>query len=135
MSAIADPLTRKLRLADSLSCKDALADWERLDTQISEALVNRVALDAQVRSLKAQADEQRDLVALTIEGKNEGERKGKLAQALLGDLPYQETLSQLREAERQLAVLDADVETWKRQTTRLKAMVGYRTEVLRFLAE
>lgn len=132
-----DPATalfrEKLRLSESLNCRDLLADLERVDGQLVALVRGHAELDQQIAAAKGAIAEAETLATVAIEGKNEAERKTNRALALQKDVAYQNACLELRRAEAQLARHDADLDAAKRQARRVEKAIDYRVAALRFL--
>lgn len=132
-----DPATalfeRKLKLAEGLSCRQLLADWDALDAQLDAANRERAECDERVRAAHAQLAEAESLAALTVEGKNETERKARKLQALRDDPTYREAAAAVGDAERRRTEAEADAEALRRQARRVEKAIDYRIAALRLL--
>lgn len=124
----------KLRLADGLNCRDLLADLERADRDLARVLAGQIELDGAVAAAKAALGDAETLAGLSVEGKNEQERRVNRAIALQRDPQYQNAALEVRRAEIRLAEQSAALETAKRAAKRLERTIDYRVAVLRFLA-
>lgn len=119
---------RKLKLvSDSLSCRQLFADLETTDADIDRLGRERIEADQRLTSAQAQLAEAESLASLSIEGKNESERKARKIQLLREDPAYRDAASWLREAERQRDELDVDLESLRRKARRIERNIDYRT--------
>lgn len=126
-------LDRKLKIGESLSCRQLFIDLEEIDAQIEEAARERIALDQLLTASQAQLAEAESLAALTVEGKNEAERKAKKTQLLREDPAYCDALGAVRDAEFKRAEADVLAETLKRKARRIERQVEYRIAALRMI--
>jgi hypothetical protein len=124
---------RKLKLAESLSCRHLFADLEAVDAQIDQALRERVERDQRLAAAQAQVADTEALIALQAEGKNETERKARRTQLLLEDTAYQQALATVRDLDRQRDELDVALESLRRQARRIERQIEYRIAAMRLL--
>lgn len=123
-------LKRKLEIGESLSCRQLFADLEEVDKQIEQASRERIDLDQLYISTQAHLAEAESIASLSVEGKNEAERKAKKTQLLRDDPAYADALSAARDVERQRAEAEVNAEMLKRKARRIERQIDYRTAAL-----
>jgi chromosome segregation ATPase len=133
MAVTHDPLERRLRLGEQLSCRELFAELEQLDEQIV-ALTARVAeLDRVLSYRQGELSDLETLAALGVEGKNEAERKARRIEALRNDATYQAALDLLRSTQAERDRVEAELDAAKRKARRIERRIEYQVAVLRFL--
>lgn len=124
---------RKLKLGEALNCRQLFADWDEIDAQSEQATRDRIDLDQRLTIAQAQAADAECLAALTVDGKNDAERKARKTQALRDDPAYGEAMAVVRDLERQRAELDATTDALRRKARRIERNIEYRIAALRMM--
>ncbi len=127
-------LERKLKLIKDVSCRETLSQIEANDAAITEAESNLSKLQLSLQALKAEAEETEDLAALSVEGKNEAERKAKRIQALKEDDAWRSLQARIGEQTASIAALNDQLASLRRNDKRLQHEVRYRIAILEALA-
>lgn len=129
-------LARKLKLAESLSCRDHLEAIDIQSAQLTRALTERIELVATAQQAKGAIAEAETLVALgVIDGKNEPERKLARERAIQTDPAAIGARAAYTAVETALAQHDAWIDEIKRSIRQLERRVEYQTAALRFLGD
>lgn len=123
-------LERKLQIVKQANCKELFDQIREADNLIAagESELSKVTL--QLQAAKAQAEEFEDLAVLTVEGKNEAERKARRIEALRADPTYQAQKNQIVELGFAFAECRDTLETNRRNAKRLEMEIKYRVAIL-----
>jgi hypothetical protein len=125
---------RKLKLvADQLSCRQLFVDLEAADTAIETGVWSRVEIDQRLAAAQAEQADAEAMVSLTVDGKNEAERKAQKIRLLRDDPAYQSATAAVRDIERRRAEADAEAEALRRKSRRIERQIEYRIAALRLL--
>lgn len=126
-------LDRKLKLMDQLRCRELIVEIEGVDERIIARLGEQAELQQQLAAAQAELSDAEALVALTVEGKNDVERKARRVAALRDDPAYEVAAGSAQALDQQLSAVAVDIESLKRRHRRAERQIEYRVACLRFL--
>lgn len=134
VSAAERLLERRLAIVARLDVRSQFEELAVLDTDLDGLNRAKIAMTEEIVHSKANLEDAELMAVLSVEGKNETERKLAKATAIRDDLNCQQCAVILRSHTQREAECDVEIDSTRRRIKRLEMLIQNKTAYLQCLA-